>query len=90
MNKETLKLVDDCMKMQHQFNVVVNPDWKKANYAWRRAMWIESAELLDHIGYKWWKNVGAEPDAKQVLLEVVDIFHFMLSECLLDNKTSTT
>lgn len=87
MNKsELIKSFDECMKLQASFNAVVNPNWKKAGYNWRRAMWVESAELADHLGYKWWKNIDAEYDKKQALLEVVDIFHFMLSEVLIDGR----
>jgi dimeric dUTPase (all-alpha-NTP-PPase superfamily) len=88
MNKQELvKLFDECMRMQGTFNSVVNPDWKKANYNWRRAMWVEAAELCDHLGYKWWKNVDATYDKHQALLEVVDIFHFMLSESIIGSRT---
>lgn len=87
MNKTQLaKSFDECLALQASFNSVVNTDWRKANYAWRRAMWIEAGELCDHLGYKWWKNVSAPYDARQVLLEVVDIFHFLLSDVLVENK----
>ena len=65
---------NECLALQNTFNSVVNPEWRKAGYNWRRAMWIETAELIDHLGYKWWKNIDAQWDHKQALLEVVDIF----------------
>lgn len=74
---------NECLVMQDKFNSIVNPDWKTAGYPWRRAAWIETAELIDHLGYKWWKHTV--PTEKQVLLEVVDIFHFVLSDCILDD-----
>jgi dimeric dUTPase (all-alpha-NTP-PPase superfamily) len=79
--------IKECMQLQSSFNEIVNPSWKKASYAWRRAMWVESAELVDHLGYKWWKDVNKEWDKKQVLLELVDIFHFLISEAIINNKT---
>lgn len=92
MNSEKHKLVttiSECMKLQASFNSVVNPDWIKAGYNWRRAMWVESAELVDMMGYKWWKNVNVSDwDRKQMLLEVVDIFHFLLSELMIERKTA--
>lgn len=89
MNRaELIGAFHDCIKLQSSFNAVVNPQWKKAGYAWRRAMWIEAGELADHMGYKWWKNVNAEPDQKQLLLEVVDIFHFLLSEIIIDGRNA--
>ncbi len=72
-----------CLHLQGSFNSKVNTDWKVAGYAWNRAMWIEAGELADHIGYKWWKNVNQPMDRNQALLEVVDIFHFLLSDLMI-------
>lgn len=36
--------------------------------------------MLDHYGWKWWKK--QEPDLDQVKLELVDIWHFALSELM--------
>ena len=36
--------------------------------------------MLDHFGWKWWKKQDADID--QVMLELVDIWHFGLSELL--------
>lgn len=85
---ELSKAIAECMQLQKSFNEVVNPDWKKAGYNWRRAIWTEAAELLDHLHWKWWKDVNATVDKKQALLEVVDIFHFILSDRIIDNRTS--
>lgn len=86
---DMIRLFDECIKLQKGFNSVVNPDWQRAGYNWRRAMWVEAAELCDHLGYKWWKNLNSSYDRKQALLEVVDIFHFMLSEIILDGRDGT-
>jgi dimeric dUTPase (all-alpha-NTP-PPase superfamily) len=88
VKQQIIDAFKECMTLQNNFNKVVNPEWRKAGYNWRRAMWIESAELVDHLHYKWWKDTDKEPDHKQVLLEVVDIFHFYLSEILVDGRAS--
>jgi dimeric dUTPase (all-alpha-NTP-PPase superfamily) len=36
--------------------------------------------MLEHYGFKWWKK--QEPDMAQVQLELVDIWHFLLSHYL--------
>jgi dimeric dUTPase (all-alpha-NTP-PPase superfamily) len=41
---------------------------------------VECAELLDHFGWKWWKH--QQPELDQVKLEVVDIWHFGLSDLM--------
>ena len=87
MNRNELAAaITECMNLQNTFNSVVNPEWKKAGYNWRRAIWVESAELLDHLHWKWWKDVNAAIDHKQALLEVVDIFHFVMSDRLIDGR----
>lgn len=71
------RMVAEMLQLQDSFNQVVNPDWQKAGYQWARAIWVECGELMDHFGYKWWK--AATPDREQCLLELVDIWHFVMS-----------
>ena len=66
------------LEMQDGMNSRVDGDWFNQERAWYRAIWIECAELMDHYGgWKWWK--GAQKDVEQVMLEIVDIWHFGLS-----------
>ncbi len=67
-------------RMQEAHNVQVHPEWRTQGYAYYRAIWVECAEMLDHFGWKWWK--AQQPDLEQVKLELVDIWHFGLSELL--------
>ncbi|MEM8766057.1 MAG: dUTP diphosphatase [Pseudomonadota bacterium] len=66
--------------MQEAHNQHVHPDWRTQGYEYYRAIWVECAELLDHFGWKWWKQQHADLD--QVKLEIVDIWHFALSDLL--------
>ena len=65
------------LDMQNDINSKIDPDWKDKERPWDRAIWVEAAEMMDHIGYKWWKHQGI--DIYQVQLELVDIWHFALS-----------
>ena len=67
----------EMLQLQNSINEKVNPDWKKAGYDWYVAIFTEAVELLDHIGWKWWKK--QEPNLDQCKLEIVDIWHFCLS-----------
>ena len=80
MKEKILIMLD----LQDAMNSKVNSDWVNQNFSWYRAIWVESAELLDHYGWKWWKK--QTPDAEQVKLELVDIWHFGLSILLLESK----
>lgn len=72
------------LELQDAMNSKVNADWRKQHFAWYRAIWTESAELMEHYGWKWWKK--QQPDIDQVKLELVDIWHFGLSILLLSEQ----
>lgn len=71
-------------EMQERHNRLVHPQWQRQGHDYYRAVWVECAELLDHFGWKWWKKQSADID--QVKLEVIDIWHFGLSELLRANQ----
>ena len=76
MQQQLLKMLE----MQDAMNAKVNSEWRAQGNAWYRAIWVECAEMLDHYGWKWWKK--QQPDMPQVILELVDIWHFGLSDLL--------
>ena len=73
------------LTLQDRMNRKVHPQWIDQEFAWYRAIWIECAELMDHYGYKWWKQ--QHTDVQQVQLEVVDIWHFGMSALFSQDKT---
>lgn len=81
----------EILKAQDTLNQRINekagygPDWRAQKHPYYRAAYIEATELMDHVGYKWWK-AGSEMNSSiraQAYLELADIFHFGLSEMLL-------
>ena len=74
------------LEMQDAMNSKVNPDWRNAGSEWYRAIWTECAEMLDHYGWKWWKH--QQPDMDQVKLEIVDIWHFAMSDLLIKGEST--
>ncbi|MBU2971201.1 MULTISPECIES: dUTP diphosphatase [unclassified Pseudoalteromonas] len=73
------------LEMQNAMNTKIHEKWFEQGFEWNRAIWVECAEMLDHYGWKWWKKQS--PDTDQVILELVDIFHFGLA-LRIDGKTS--
>jgi len=69
------------LKLQLEMNAKVNPGWLKAGYPFLRAAIVEGAEAMEHYGWKWWKQQST--DVPQVRMELVDIWHFMLSHTLI-------
>ncbi len=72
------------LELQDKMNTKVHQNWRQQGYEWYRAIWVECAELLDHYGWKWWKK--QECDRPQVILELIDIWHFGLSDLLAGNE----
>jgi len=78
-----LDMFKEMFRIQENLNVIVSGvKWREQHYPWHRAIWLECAELIEHLGWKWWK--ANKHDRNQVLLEVVDIWHFGLSSQLQD------
>ncbi len=82
MLKLQQKLNDDTNGLNWE-NGVTN---KGKKIDWRRAIYIESAELIDSYPWKHWKNIDAKPDYENIKVELVDIWHFVMSEILRVNK----
>ena len=71
------------LTLQSSMNAKVDPNWVTARYPYLRAVAIEGAEAIEHHGWKWWKK--QDKDLAQLQMELVDIWHFILSEILLRN-----
>ncbi len=65
------------LELQDAMNSKVNPEWVAANNDWHRAIQVEGVEAIEHHGWKWWKKQDC--DMAQLRMELVDIWHFMLS-----------
>ena len=80
MVNNNFEIIEEMLNLQDSINSVINPNWRDAKNPWYRAIWTECAELLDHIGWKWWKK--QEIDIEQAQIELIDIWHFGLSDIL--------
>ncbi|MDR1555082.1 MAG: dUTP diphosphatase [Campylobacteraceae bacterium] len=46
---------------------------------WRRCIYMECAELVDSFNWKHWKDLNKPIDWENVRVEIVDIWHFIMS-----------
>lgn len=78
------------LELQDSMNRKIDPDWIGKRHAYLRAVLVEATEALEHYGWKWWKQQS--PDMPQLRIELIDIWHFVLSEYLLraDGDKSAT
>ncbi len=72
------------LNLQDKMNSKVNPVWLNAGYGYLRAAMVESVEAIEHHGWKWWK--AQQKDLPQLQMELVDIWHFALSACIIEYK----
>ena len=50
--------------------------------SWYRGIYMEVAEAIDSFNWKHWKNIDDEPDWDNIRVELVDIWHFLMSESI--------
>jgi hypothetical protein len=50
--------------------------------SWLRCIYMEAAEAIDSFNWKHWKNIESEPDLDNAKVELVDIWHFIMSEAI--------
>ncbi|KMT64513.1 dUTP diphosphatase [Catenovulum maritimum] len=72
------------LALQDKMNAKVNPDWIAVKSPFLRAVVIEAAEAIEHHGWKWWKKQDC--DLEQLQMELVDIWHFILSAILIKHE----
>jgi dimeric dUTPase (all-alpha-NTP-PPase superfamily) len=74
--------IQEMFKIQDGLNIAVcGEDYAEKHIPFYRAAIVESAELMEHRGYKWWKK-SDEYDVQQAHLEIVDIWHFLMSHII--------
>ena len=74
----------EVLKLQDFLNSKIGADWKDKKLNWQLALVLENAELLDSLDWKWWKKMISDMD--NVEIEMVDLFHFLLSKLLEEGK----
>jgi len=74
------------LQLQNQLNDATNgEDWvkgitkNKKLINWKRCIYMECAEMIDSFPWKHWKNIEVEPDWENLQIEVVDVWHFIMS-----------
>lgn len=71
--------IAEMFSMQYALNKkTAGKDWMhRFDVVFENAIIAETAELLESLGYKWWK--AREVDAENAKVEVVDLWHFVMS-----------
>ena len=83
--------LEECLKLQNNLNKqILGEDWAdRLSYVdWLIAVNDEIAELMNSLPWKWWKH-NSQVDIENIKLELVDIFHFLLSYYITVSKETT-
>ena len=80
--------IREIIRLQGEANDVMSDAWRTSNndaIPYYRAGWVEAAEALMHIGFKWWKNEHPTEESwkeahGQAVMELVDVMHFSASD----------
>ncbi|WP_345980564.1 dUTP diphosphatase [Sulfurimonas sp. HSL3-2] len=74
------------LQLQQQLNDSTNGEnWTEGltkngkEINWKRCIYMECAEMIDSFSWKHWKNISQEPDWDNLKIEVVDVWHFIMS-----------
>ena len=82
-------LWEETVELQNTFNEKTVPGWKEKKLDWWMAIIDEWNEILNSYRWKWWKDTNklGQVDFKNIEVEMVDIFHFLISKAIEENKT---
>ena len=74
------------LQLQASLNDATNgEDWTKGVTKngkvinWKRCIYMECAEMVDSFTWKHWKNLDADADWDNLQIEVIDVWHFIMS-----------
>ncbi|MDH1380152.1 dUTPase [Comamonas aquatica] len=79
--KSQHQMIADMLALQAQLNDRAYPAWRTCTPDYALAIISECSELIDSVGWKWWKKQEPRP-LVQTQMEVVDIWHFVMSSLL--------
>jgi len=81
--------IEQMFALQKQLNDETNGEiWLKGftkenrKISWYRGIYMEVAEAIDSFNWKHWKNIDDQPDWDNIKVELVDIWHFVMSESI--------
>jgi len=74
------------LQLQAQLNDATNGEnWPKGTTKngrvinWKRCIYMECAEMVDSFSWKHWKSLDTAPDWDNHQIEVIDVWHFIMS-----------
>ncbi|SFV87516.1 Dimeric dUTPase [hydrothermal vent metagenome] len=89
INYYTMNYIKQMFKLQMKLNDATNGlIWTEGatkegrQIEWLRCIYMEAAEAIDSFNWKHWKDIEGAPDLDNAKVELVDIWHFIMSEAI--------
>jgi len=89
LNNEKYPKMVEMFRLQERLNDDTNgPKWRDGVTKqgkvinWKRCIVMETAELIDSFSWKHWKSIAGGIDLENIKIEMVDIWHFVMSYLL--------
>lgn len=77
--------------LQDTLNINTNGvEWNKGvteqgrTINWYRCIYMEAVEAIDSLNWKHWKDINKADDIDNLKIELVDIWHFIMSQAIVD------
>ena len=84
-----MQRMKEMFNLQNKLNIATcGEDWKSGKteegneISWNMCIYMEAVEAIDSFQWKHWKDINAEPDWENLKVELVDIWHFLMSEIM--------
>ncbi len=89
MSLNSQQMLKSMFEMQQKLNDDTNGKGWEDGYnkhgkiiSWKRCIYMECCELIDSFSWKHWKDIKAKPNWQNIQIEIVDIWHFIMSLAL--------
>ena len=81
LNENKNYMYGEIVNSQHSLNkLTAGENYLDRKLSWNSPIIRESGELLESLGFEWWKQTN--PDKENVKVETIDLLHFVTSETI--------
>lgn len=82
------QMLESMLRKQISLNQQVSGlNWDSQELNWHTSLWVECAEVMETIDWKWWKTTGFKRD--EFIAEMVDVWHFGMTMMLIPEPYTT-
>ncbi len=91
--KNNMSLINNMFNLQQILNDNTNGNiWitgktkENRNISWYRCIYMEASEAIDSFNWKHWKDINSANDINNAKVEIIDIWHFIMSQAIINNQ----